>query len=187
MPPRNFFPLCLLHLALSLSSDNPPFFSSFRDVHIKEPVITELLQALLPKVNNDNFPHMVEVATTVILSLLTILRSEKHTGPRNVAAADDQSESSELRLPLDQLFLILRTVVNVTLGGTTPTIRKNLYCILLNYLQYTSPPASSIVLDFSQPENQNQLDANQITLDNGNLSIINRDGNKVHNIFILQK
>ena len=144
-------------------------------------IITELLQALLPKVTCDNFPQMVDAVTSVILSLLTILRSRKNAPEEDLRTADDDEEAAgaDLRLPVDQLLSILRTVVNVTLGGTAPNIRKNLYCILLNYLHYTAPTQPSILVGpIDEIAGDFQLDANQIALDNGNLSIVNRDGNK---------
>jgi len=155
-----------------------------RSHDFKVSIITELLQALLPKVTCDNFPQMVEAATAVILSLLTILRSRKNAPEEDLRTSeegeDGEAASADLRLPVDQLLSILRTVVNVTLGGTAPNIRKNLYCILLNYLHYTAPAQPSILAGPIDEVTSNfQLDANQIALDNGNLSIVNRDGNKV--------
>jgi len=120
---------------------------------------------------------MVVDGSAVMLFLLTILRSLERPPSVEMEMQEDASDSG--RLPVDQLLTIFRTTVTVVLGGTTSAIRKNLYCVILNYLQYTAPPIQPFMYESQGDLQEVQFEQEQINLDTGNLAIVHHQGTKL--------
>ncbi|RUS33337.1 nucleoporin Nup186/Nup192/Nup205 [Jimgerdemannia flammicorona] len=119
---------------------------------VRESILYNLISALLPKIN-DEAAHVVmaESLSSVVLSLMTKLRQDRHR-QAVLQAAVVSDDSAALRLPTDRLHVIFKGLIEgIQRPGTSVSMRGNLYTVLVNYLQYTNNETDPVAVALRSP------------------------------------